>query len=590
MGAFRTDQRVKMIKIHNKSKTINPNPDDIFLHFTGNIFGIGCSAFSPSAIDKINTLKQRDKNKSFILLFASINQLLDYNFNILKNKKAFDIINKFSPGNLTVLLEINPSVLNYNQIKNIALNNKIAVRIPKSKLLRDFILKLGHPIISTSINISGNPFCTDINLINKHFAQWFDYGLYDETEEKDTPLPSTLIDITEINENDININCIREGSIPMNKILNKISIFWIAGDRSGDLHAANVLKHINTLADCQHHGIGGELMQKEGLTPLFPFHKFLFMGFVEVIKHIPFILKVEAEIKNFLIKNKPDIVVLVDYPGLNLRIAKLAHKLNIKVFYYICPQFWAWKKYRILKLKKYCVHVAAILPFEVPILQQYNVNCSYVGHPVVEEINFKMTKNEFADKYNLDINKKWIGFFPGSRNSEIKKLLPIFLKTIEKLSILKPDYQFLISTLEKDTPVNFNNIRFTNENYDTMKYCDFLIVKSGTATIETAIIGTPFAIVYKANYITYLIAKLVIKVDFIGLPNLILNKPVVPELIQKQVNPDNIVKTITDFMDNENKDYSMLKQINDILKNFDAAKNTAEGVLQTIKKYETPKT
>ena len=392
-------------------------------------------------------------------------------------------------------------------------------------------------------------------------------------------------------------------------------IFWLVGDKSGDMHASRVMKELNeTISNIQHFGIGGALMSEQGLEPLFPFQRFLIMGFVEVIKHIPFILKVESTIKRFLSKIRPDIVVLVDYPGLNLRVARIAKKMRLKVFYFICPQFWAWKHYRVLQLKKYCDFVACIFPFEKGILDKYEINSSYVGHPIMEEIEIKLDKKSFADKHGLDSNKTWIGFFPGSRRTEVKRLLPIYQETIKRLSETKPEYQFLISIVPPPTPpINVGGIDMPSPisvggndlphprsmreggrggipsfmiqgyNYEIMKHCDFLIVKSGTSTVETAILGTPFALVYKANYFSYFLAKMIIKVKFIGMPNIILDKKVVPELIQSEVTPEKIIETIFYFIENK-KEYNEMKtqfnELHNILGTKSASKTTADLIIE----------
>ena len=294
------------------------------------------------------------------------------------------------------------------------------------------------------------------------------------------------------------------------------SIFWIAGENSGDLHTSKVISQLNkNNKNITHFGIGGENMQKAGLTPIFPFERFSVIGFSEVIKHLFFFLKVELKIKKIFKTNPPDLVVLTDYPGLNMRIAKMAHKFKIKVLYFICPQFWAWKHKRIFQLKKYTDYVAFILPFEKKYFEKENVKSSYVGHPISEEIEIRMTKKDFAKEYNLNLNKKWLGFLPGSRDTEIKKMLPEYIKSISFFDAEK--YEFLVSEaatvsdkLFRKTIENSENQNIKirkNHNYEMMKYCDFLVVTSGTATLETAYLGTPFLIVYKTSKISYELGK-----------------------------------------------------------------------------------
>ncbi|MCL2064582.1 MAG: lipid-A-disaccharide synthase [Candidatus Cloacimonetes bacterium] len=373
-------------------------------------------------------------------------------------------------------------------------------------------------------------------------------------------------------------------------------IFWLVGDKSGDLHASKVMQQLNQdISPIQHIGIGGPLMQNQGLELLFPYEKFLIMGFAEVVKHLPFILKVEYSLKKFLAQNRPDLVVLVDYPGLNLRIARMSFKLRLKVFYFICPQFWAWKHFRVLKLKKYCDYVACILPFEKKMLDNYLIPSSYVGHPVKEEIVFQLDKNGFAEKYQLAIKQKWIGFFPGSRANEVQRLLPIYLEVIKKLKNIKPNYQFLISKSNSLPKGMFDDLLLKNQlkdmkiidenNYEMIKYSDFLIVKSGTSTIETSCIGTPFVIVYKANCLSYILAKRIIKVKYIGMPNIIFDKLIVPELIQNDVNRDKIIETILFYLDNEDEYQKMsshFKDLHDILGTLSASKTTADLINNLI--------
>ena len=343
-------------------------------------------------------------------------------------------------------------------------------------------------------------------------------------------------------------------------------IFWLAGDKSGDIHSSWVIKK---LPDFEHVGIGGMHMQQQGLRPLFPFDRFCVMGFAEILAHLPFFIKVEHTIKKYLMESKPDLIILIDYPGLNLRIAKIAHELKIKVLYYICPQFWAWKYHRVNQLKKYCEFVTCIFPFEKEILEKHGIPCDYVGHPVIEEISYEYTKEDFARKNGLDPEKKWISFFPGSRITEVSKLLPIFMKTINLLKQVKPEYEILISKSNTISDKKFMNLLkgvkdyhlISGNTYEMMKYSHFSIVKSGTSTFEAASIGNPFAIVYITNHISYNLAKKMVKVKYIGMPNLIFNKPVIKELIQHDVNPNKVMETILSYTENPAEHDSMVEAL-----------------------------
>lgn len=329
----------------------------------------------------------------------------------------------------------------------------------------------------------------------------------------------------------------------------EIKIFWLAGEQSGDLHCELIMKALASEGNKYiHTGIGGPKMQAMGLKPLYPFERFAVMGFVEVLKHLPFFIKVERGIRKHFEDIKPDIAILADYPGLNLRIAHLADEYRIPVLYYICPQFWAWKHERVFKIKASVKHTACILPFEEELLNIHNITNSFVGHPIVEEIEYHLERDHFAKFFKLNENKRWIGFFPGSRNTEIKRMLPVFLKAAKEWD--KKEYEILISKshsvshsafMEIVESLNLPNLHIIDGyGYDMMRHCEALACTSGTVTLESAYVGTPAVICYKANYLSYLIGKHFIRVPYIGLPNIILNKKLLPELVQNDVNPNRI--------------------------------------------------
>ena len=330
---------------------------------------------------------------------------------------------------------------------------------------------------------------------------------------------------------------------------NSYKIFWLAGESSADLHSELVMKALNEkFGNLTHIGIGGPRMQRQGLKPIFPFDKFAVMGFVEVVKHLIFFFKVQIRLSKLFSTEKFDLAILVDYPGLNLRIAKMADEMRIPVLYFICPQFWAWKHNRVYQLRDSVRYVACILPFEEELLKIHNINCSYIGHPIAEEITFELYRDSFARFFGLDSSKKWIGFFPGSRNNEITKMLPVFLQAAKKWN--QNEYQILFS---KSHNVNHqlymhliegqkDIIIIDGYNYEMMKYCELLVCTSGTVTLEAAYIGTPLVICYKASYLSYLIGRKFVRIKRIGLPNIVLDSDLLPELIQGEMNPANIYK------------------------------------------------
>ncbi len=365
-------------------------------------------------------------------------------------------------------------------------------------------------------------------------------------------------------------------------------IFWLVGEMSGDLHASFVLDKLNKSGNYSHYGVGGEKMQKAGFQNLFEFKRFNVMGFAEVIKHLYFFMRVEKQIKEILTNNRPDLVVLVDYPGLNLRIAKIAKELGIKVLYYICPQFWAWKHKRIFKIKEYTDFVCCINPFESPLLDEYDVSNQFVGHPVAEEISAEMSKEDFAKKYNLDINKEWIGLFPGSRKAEFQRHIDVFrslvlLDSKREYLLSIADDAFLEITNLQTLPGNVKLIK--DLNYDIMKHSDFVVAKSGTTTLETTLFATPLVIIYKVHPITLKIARKITRVKYLGLPNLIANKLIVKELIQEDANPSRILEEINNILGNKEKKEDFVKVLDGIkhlLGDQSASTNCANKIIEML--------
>ena len=373
------------------------------------------------------------------------------------------------------------------------------------------------------------------------------------------------------------------------------NIFFLVGERSADLHASYVVKELQKRKpNLLLWGIGGKNMQNYGFTSIYPFKRFNVIGFIEVLKHLIFFFNVKKRVKLFFKNRKPELVVLVDYPGLNLQIAKMAHKMGLKILYYITPQFWAWKEKRKYKLKKYCNKLAVIFPFEKKLLTDINTNVEFVGHPLNEELTFSLSKAQFIKKYNLSKHNKFIGFIPGSRNSEIKKILPPLVDTIEKLKDQRnSNYEILISYSDSVSKSLFDKlispikekVSIVDETHSLMKYSDFLICKSGTSSLEAAYIGTPLIVIYKTSYISYLIAKFFVKIDMIAMPNIILGKKVIPELIQNDLNSKSLLKSIENHFENK-KNYKQLKNhlkmVSAKLKGKKPSKKVAQIIIEQI--------
>jgi lipid-A-disaccharide synthase len=326
--------------------------------------------------------------------------------------------------------------------------------------------------------------------------------------------------------------------------------YIIVGEASGDLHASNLMKALKKKdVDADFRFWGGDLMKSVGGILVKHYKDLAFMGFAEVFTNLRTIINninfCKTDITNF----KPDYLILVDYPGFNLRIAKFAKKNNIKVHYYISPQLWAWKESRIKIIKNNVDKMYVILPFEKEFYEKkHNYHVHFVGHPLLDAITDRkqIDENKFKKEYGLN-DKPIIALLPGSRKQEIKKMLSIMLKMVNKFD----NYQFIIagapgqtyefySPLIKNTPVKF----ISNMTYDILSISYAALVTSGTATLETALFKVPEIVCYKGGSISYQIGKRLVNLKFISLVNLILNKEVVTELIQNKFNEKNLEKEL----------------------------------------------
>ena len=358
----------------------------------------------------------------------------------------------------------------------------------------------------------------------------------------------------------------------MNAIKNNLMI--IAGEVSGDMHGAALIHELKKLDhNIKIYGIGGNSMKNEGAYLIYHLNRMAFLGFVEVVKHIPFIKKVQSELIELIKEKNIGTVVLIDYPGFNLNIAEKLKKLNVKIVYYISPQIWAWGKNRIDKIKRLITKMIVVFPFEKEIYSKAGVDVDYVGHPLMEIIdNHKyLSKEDLFKEYQLDSAKDILLIMPGSRKHEVEKIFPESIKAAERLSrdfnlqiVVSASQniskEFLFKIAKKK---NFKVIQ--GHTYDLMRYSKFGIIKSGTSTLEAAIFELPMVIVYKTSGLTYLIVKNLIKVKNIGMANIILNEQVVPELIQYDASSKKIYEKSKEILSNEGL-YKSIKQKLSIIK------------------------
>ncbi len=284
--------------------------------------------------------------------------------------------------------------------------------------------------------------------------------------------------------------------------------YIIAGEASGDMHAANLVKEIKVLKpNFEFRGWGGDKMQAQGVTLVKHYRDLAFMGFIEVAQNLKTILSNLSFCKKDILSYKPDAVILVDYPGFNLRIAEFLKQNRIKVFYYISPQIWAWKQSRVHKIKRSVDKMLVILPFEKSFYKKFNYDVEFVGHPLLDEIQ-EITKStdDFA-QLHVPQNKKIVAIIPGSRTQEIASMLPIMLKSAKKF----PEYNFVIAAAKsipddfyKKFSLDLNVFIVRNQTYCLLRYAHAAMVTSGTATLETALFAVPEVVCYKGNYFSYL--------------------------------------------------------------------------------------
>ena len=321
--------------------------------------------------------------------------------------------------------------------------------------------------------------------------------------------------------------------------------FVIAGENSGDNYASLLIRGIRKVEpDAEFRGLGGPQMEECGVTLLEDIVQHLaIIGFTQVVKNLRKIMKLFDKVKTDLKENRPDAVILVDYPGFNLRVAKIAKSMGIKVFYYVMPQVWAWHKKRIHTIRENVDLMIVHLKFEEEFCHQHNVNVYYSGHALLDVIKLTRSREEVCQKFGFDSERPLIGLMPGSRKPEIIRILPSMLEACELLHQHDPKLQFV---LPRATSVNLEWIekymsRFKvpvsivdQERYNVRATMDFALVKSGTSTLETAILETPMLIIYKTSWLTWMIGKSLLKIHYIGLVNIIADKMVVPEILQDE--------------------------------------------------------
>jgi lipid-A-disaccharide synthase len=327
-------------------------------------------------------------------------------------------------------------------------------------------------------------------------------------------------------------------------------ILLVAGEASGDLHGSRLVEAIQSAdPEIRFFGVGGEGLKRAGMELLYPSQSLSVVGITEVLFKLGAILRALQGLKKSIDRERPDLVILIDFPDFNLRLAKIAHRKGIPILYYISPQVWAWRSNRIKLIARLVKKMIVFFPFEVPLYEAAGVDVEWVGHPLLDIVKPTLSKEKAFQQFGLDPNRRTVGLLPGSRIHEIERLLPSLLASARLLQEEIPDLQFVIPLapglpktllapwMEKiSVPVKVVE-GFT---YDVMNLSELLIAASGTVTLEGAILGKPMIIIYKVSLLSSWVARALVRLDHIGLVNLVAEKEIAPELLQKDVNPKRI--------------------------------------------------
>jgi lipid-A-disaccharide synthase len=375
-------------------------------------------------------------------------------------------------------------------------------------------------------------------------------------------------------------------------------IMIVTGEASGDMHGSNLVRALQQrYDDLEFYGMGGPELSASGVDILFDADKVSVVGIFEVFSHLGDIYRAQKILRKKLVSNPPDLLVLIDLPDFNLLLAKKAKKLGIPVFYYICPQVWAWRTGRIKTLKKRADKFGVILPFEETYFKERGLNATYVGHPLLDSVSRTKTREQFLGEQDISPETKVIGLLPGSRKREVSSLLPIFLEAAEKLEravnenlvFVIPKASSIDITIFKEAGVGKNkniDVRIIEaDRYNLMAACDCVVAASGTVTLELALLKTPMVVAYKLSPLTYSLGKRLVKLDCFSLVNLIAGFTVVPELLQDEVEGQTICDELAMLLNVYQKNRVMrngLDLVNSKLGTKGASSRAADVVIEML--------
>ncbi|MBM3265544.1 MAG: lipid-A-disaccharide synthase [candidate division Zixibacteria bacterium] len=336
-------------------------------------------------------------------------------------------------------------------------------------------------------------------------------------------------------------------------------VMIMAGEASGELHGAGVVRAIKSRdPETSVFGVGGERMKTAGCELIYPIERFAFMGFVEVIRHLPFIRSALRRLERLIRERRPQVLILIDYPDFNLRLARIARRLGVPVLYYISPQVWAWRAGRIHDIIRLVDVMAVVFPFETALYEKAGGRAVFVGHPLLEELETRWDREEFCRRAGLDPSRPIVGLLPGSRKQEISRLLPPLSATIARIRDTLPDVQGVVGlapTISRDLALPLLDpdatlVLVEGMTYEVMQHADLLIVASGTATLESACFGTPLLVVYRLARINWWIARRLVAIPDIGLVNVVAGRRIAPEFLQDEVNSERLSQAALALLDN----------------------------------------
>lgn len=369
------------------------------------------------------------------------------------------------------------------------------------------------------------------------------------------------------------------------------------GEASGDLHGASIAAALKELdPDICIFGMGGEAMRRAGVEIVHDIGDLGIIGFVEVLKNLPRFFRLRDELVDLMKKEKPDVLLVIDYPDFNMRLAPKARALGIPVVSYIPPSAWAWRKGRAKSVSKIVDKIASIFPFEAEVYRKAGADVEFVGHPLVDIIKPSMDKEKSYELFDINPNHPVILLLPGSRKHEIENLLPVMLEGAEKIKLTYPKCQFILpvaSTISQEMLQQILkqykvDVKLTfDHTYDLMTIADSAIAASGTVTLEAAILGLPSVVIYKMATMTYFIGRLLVKIPDISLPNIVAGKRIIPELLQYEVNADNIAREALSLLPSGKQGQKVREELLAVKEKLGAGgavKRTAQVVLNAVKK------